>query len=120
MSTPGAGADAGGLGGGGDRDDLRDAGLQPERTRLAWRRTTLSCAVTAVLALRQALHGSGSLVEVTGIAVIALVWSAFLWVSHRRMGELAAARPAGLAPRAALAVTACTVALAVFAMAVIV
>ncbi|WP_405498254.1 DUF202 domain-containing protein [Streptomyces sp. NBC_00096] len=93
--------------------------MQPERTRLAWRRTTLSCAVAAVLALRQALHGRGSPVELTGVAVIALLWLAFLWVAHRRMRELAAVRPAGLAPRAALAATACTVALAVFAMAVI-
>ncbi|MFZ3469283.1 DUF202 domain-containing protein [Streptomyces sp. 4.24] len=117
MSAPGAG---GGVVGGAGRDERRDAGLQPERTRLAWRRTTLSCAVTAVLALRQALHGTGSPVEVAGIAVIALLWLAFQWVAHRRMRELAAARPAGLAPRAALAATACTVALAVFAMAVIV
>ncbi|MCY0938688.1 DUF202 domain-containing protein [Streptomyces sp. H34-S4] len=98
----------------------RDAGLQPERTRLAWRRTTLSCVVTAVLALRQALQGQGSPVALAGVSVIALLWSAFMWVAHLRMRELAAARPAGLSPRAALAATACTVGLAVFAMAVIV
>lgn len=107
---------------GGDGDacaDGRDAGLQPERTRLAWRRTTLSCSVTAVLALRQSLHGTGSAVELTGVAVIALVWLAFLWVAQRRIRGLAATRPAALAPRAALAAVACTVALSVFAMAVI-
>ncbi len=99
--------------------DGRDAGLQPERTRLAWRRTTLACSVVAVLALRQALRGSGSPTEVVGAAVIALVWLAFLGVAHRRIRQLTAGRPPGLAPRAALAAVACTVALAVFAMAVI-
>ncbi|RKT03844.1 uncharacterized protein DUF202 [Streptomyces sp. 3211.6] len=99
---------------------LRDAGLQPERTRLAWRRTTLACSVTAVLALRQALHGNGSPLEAGGAAVMALVWVAFLWVAHRRIRQLAAARPAGLAPRAAVGAAACAVALAVFAMTLIV
>ncbi|MFJ4781216.1 DUF202 domain-containing protein [Streptomyces sp. NPDC088762] len=98
----------------------RDAGLQPERTRLAWRRTTLASSVVAVLALRQALRGSGGRVEVAGAAVIALVWLVFLWVAHRRIRELAAGRPRGLAPRAAASAVACTVALALFAMAVIV
>ncbi|MEU2390089.1 DUF202 domain-containing protein [Streptomyces sp. NPDC007369] len=97
----------------------RDAGLQPERTRLAWRRTTLACSVVAVLALRQALRGSGGSAGVAGAAVTALVWLLFLWVAHRRIRELAAARPPGLAPRAALAAVACAVALAVFAVAVI-
>ncbi|MER6215945.1 MULTISPECIES: DUF202 domain-containing protein [unclassified Streptomyces] len=96
-----------------------DAGLQPERTRLAWRRTTLACSVTAVLALRQALHGSGSPLEITGVAVIALVWVAFLRVAHLRIRQLAAGRPAALSPRVATAVVACTVALAVFAMALV-
>lgn len=117
MSAPGAAARGPE---GPDGPGGRDAGLQPERTRLAWRRTTLACSVTAVLALRQALSGRGSPLELAGVAVIALIWVAFLWVAHRRMRELAAARPAGLAPRAALAATAGTVALAVFAMAVIV
>ncbi|WP_330300824.1 DUF202 domain-containing protein [Streptomyces sp. NBC_00503] len=94
--------------------------MQPERTRLAWRRTTLSCAVAAVLALRQAVHKNGSPVELAGVAVIALVMLAFLGVAHRRMRELAAARPTGMSPGAALAATACTVALAVFAMAVVI
>ncbi|MEV6951962.1 DUF202 domain-containing protein [Streptomyces sp. NPDC051183] len=98
----------------------RDAGLQPERTRLAWRRTTLACSVTAVLALRQVLHGSGSSLEVIGAAGIALLWLAFLWVAHRRMRALAADRPAALAPRAALAAVACTLALASVAVTVIV
>ncbi|MFF4422200.1 DUF202 domain-containing protein [Streptomyces sp. NPDC001549] len=97
----------------------RDAGLQPERTRLAWRRTTLASSVVAVLALRQALRGAGAPVELAGAAAIALIWLAFLWVAHQRIRALAAGRPQELAPKAALAVVACTVALAVFAMTVI-
>ena len=99
--------------------ERRDAGLQPERTRLAWRRTTLACSVVAVLALRQALRGSGAPWEVTGTAVITLLWLAFLGVAHRRIRQLAADRPRALAPRAALAATACTLALAAFAATVI-
>uniref|UniRef100_A0AAU2JLC3 DUF202 domain-containing protein n=1 Tax=Streptomyces sp. NBC_00049 TaxID=2903617 RepID=A0AAU2JLC3_9ACTN len=100
--------------------ERRDAGLQPERTRLAWRRTTLASSVVAVLALRQALRGSGAQVEVAGAAVSALVWLLFLWVAHRRIRALAADRPRTLSRRAALSAVACTVAMAVFAMAVII
>ncbi|WP_327251937.1 DUF202 domain-containing protein [Streptomyces sp. NBC_01244] len=113
MSASADAADPGGT-------DDRDPGLQPERTRLAWRRTTLSCVVTAVLGLRQALRGPGSPMELVGVAVIVLLWLAFVWVAHRRMRELAAARPAGLASSAAVAATVCTVGLAVFAMAVVI
>ncbi|MFD9410645.1 DUF202 domain-containing protein [Streptomyces sp. NPDC059989] len=99
--------------------ETRDAGLQPERTRLAWRRTTLACSVVAVLGIRQALHGSGTPVAAAGTAVIALLWLAFLGVAHRRIRALSAARPRALAPRAALAAVACTVGLAVFALALV-
>ncbi|UQX00430.1 DUF202 domain-containing protein [Streptomyces sp. RerS4] len=99
--------------------EARDAGLQPERTRLAWRRTTLACSVVAVLAIRQALHGSASPPEVLGAAVVALVWLAFLGLAHRRIRSLAAPRPAALAPRAASALVACTVALALLAVALV-
>ncbi|WP_206308790.1 DUF202 domain-containing protein [Streptomyces sp. A1136] len=100
-------------------DERRDAGLQPERTRLAWRRTTLACAVTAVLAGRQALRGSGSLPEVGGAAMIVLLWLVFLGVAHRRIRELEAYRPPVLAPRVALGAALCTAALAAFAVALI-
>ncbi|MCY0946955.1 MULTISPECIES: DUF202 domain-containing protein [Streptomyces] len=98
----------------------RDAGLQPERTRLAWRRTTLACSVAAVLGLRQALRGPGTPADAAGAGVIVLLWMAFLWVAHLRMRELAEARPRGLASGTALAAVACTVALAVFAVALLV
>ncbi|MER7874352.1 DUF202 domain-containing protein [Streptomyces solisilvae] len=91
----------------------RDPGLQPERTRLAWRRTTLACAVAASLAGRQALYTGiepGSLVV---LALVVLVWLAFLALAHRRIRAMRASRPPALSPRAAAAAVTFTLALAV-------
>ncbi|MFG3498370.1 DUF202 domain-containing protein [Streptomyces sp. NPDC047928] len=98
----------------------RDPGLQPERTRLAWRRTTLSCTVAAVLAARQAVHDGATPAGLVGAALSLLVWLAFLVVAHRRMAALGPARPRPLTPRVAVGAAACTVALAAFAVAVVV
>ena len=127
--TEGAGHGHGDRGGDGDgggpgpesgrdpeRDPERDPGLQPERTRLAWRRTTLACTVAAVLAARQAIHHGGTATALTGTALIALVWLGFLAVAHRRVLTLEAARPRRLTERAALTATACTVLLAATAV----
>lgn len=97
----------------------RDPGLQPERTRLAWRRTTLSATVAAVLAGKQALHGGATLAAVIALALSAVAWIGFLRVAHRRVRETGTAQPEPLAPRAALLAAACTVALAVFAAAMV-
>ncbi|MGW5352361.1 DUF202 domain-containing protein [Streptomyces sp. NPDC004031] len=96
----------------------RDPGLQPERTRLAWRRTTLSCAVVAVLAGRQALHGDAAYVTLA-VGLAALVFLAFLWLAHHRIQQLGAPRPRLLPHAAALAVAVCMLALAVFGAAVV-
>ncbi|MFI2781838.1 DUF202 domain-containing protein [Streptomyces sp. ALB3] len=93
----------------------RDPGLQPERTRLAWRRTTLACTVVALLAVRQALHSESAGTGVLAVALSLLAWVGFLAVAHRRVTGMGTARPAPLSPRHALTAAACTVALAVFA-----
>ncbi|GGV11621.1 hypothetical protein GCM10010275_60610 [Streptomyces litmocidini] len=100
-------------------DEARDPGLQPERTRLAWRRTTLSCTVVAVLAVKLVVSDEVTARELTGLALSSLVWVAFLAVAHRRIRSLGAARPLPLSRRGALLAAGCTVALAVFGAAVI-
>ncbi|MFD7441119.1 DUF202 domain-containing protein [Streptomyces sp. NPDC059909] len=99
----------------------RDPGLQPERTRLAWRRTTLSFTVVAVLAARQVVHHEDvSAGDVVALALSALVWLGFLSVAHRRIGAMAAERPPGAMPLGqAIAATLCALALAAFAVAIV-
>jgi hypothetical protein len=91
----------------------RDPGLQPERTRLAWRRTTLTGAVIAVLAAKSALHGGPTTAGVVAAALCVALWLGFLGLAHRRTVALTASRPPVLTPRIAAAAALCTVALAV-------
>ncbi|MGW8556004.1 DUF202 domain-containing protein [Streptomyces tubercidicus] len=91
----------------------RDPGLQPERTRLAWRRTTLSATAMAVLAGRQLLLSDApGPVEVILAVLMGLLWAAFVSLAHRRMRAMATGRPPGLPPRTALLLVGCTLALA--------
>jgi len=93
--------------------ETRDPGLQPERTRLAWRRTTLASTVAAVLAMKTALHGGVSAVGVVACAAARPARSCAIVLAHRRIRALAAnAAPAVLAPRHATAAILCTVAMA--------
>ncbi|MGW0815237.1 DUF202 domain-containing protein [Streptomyces viridiviolaceus] len=92
----------------------RDPGLQPERTRLAWRRTTLSGTVVAVLAAKTALHGGASPAAVTAGALCCVLWLCFLRIAHGRIRHLASTnRPSALLPPYATAAALCTVAMAV-------
>ena len=93
----------------------RDPGLQPERTRLAWRRTTLTCTVVAVLAARQAAQDT-----VAAVVLSVVAWLGFLAVAHRRIGAMAATRPPAMPMGGAIATVACVLALAAFAVAVVV
>ncbi|MFE3326458.1 DUF202 domain-containing protein [Streptomyces sp. NPDC059176] len=99
----------------------RDPGLQPERTRLAWRRTTLSFTVVAVLAARQVVHHTritpGDQVAL-GLSV--LVWLGFLTAAHRRIAAMATSRPpTAMDPGQALTAVLCTLALAAFAVTIV-
>ncbi|GAB2887201.1 DUF202 domain-containing protein [Streptomyces mayteni] len=73
----------------------RDPGAQPERTRLAWRRTTLAFALVVVLAGRTLItEGDGGPAAVVGVAGAAVAWVGFLALAHRRMRALTGRRPA--------------------------
>ncbi|MFJ6726721.1 DUF202 domain-containing protein [Streptomyces sp. NPDC091281] len=98
----------------------RDPGLQPERTRLAWRRTTLAATVAAVLAVRSVLHGGATPAGVVAGALCCGLWLLFLLLAHRRITALAATPvPAPFTPPHATAAALCTVALAVCAAALV-
>ncbi len=94
----------------------RDPGLQPERTRLAWRRTTLACTVATALGVRAVLHDGASAADAVMCALCLLLWLGVLAVAHRRMTALSTARPRPLGPRVAVAAALGTTALAVCAM----
>ncbi|CAL9408929.1 DUF202 domain-containing protein [Streptomyces griseomycini] len=103
------------------RERVRDPGLQPERTRLAWRRTTLSGTVVAVLAGKSALAGGASAGGIVACALCCACWLGFLGLAHRRIRALAAtSEPGAPDPRYASAAVLCTVALAVCGAALVV
>ena len=95
-----------------------DAGLQPERTSLAWTRTGLALLVVSLLVTRLA-PGSGGVAIAAGLAgtVLAAVLMAVQPRRHQRQdARLRAGRGARPSAVAAIAVTGVTVLIAVTAL----
>jgi hypothetical protein len=79
-----------------------DPGLQPERTALAWRRTTLALAAGAVVSFRllPPVLGLWSI----GVGVAGLLLSATIWILAGRRGrrvQKPCSAPRGRCPAAA-------------------
>lgn len=87
----------------------RDPGLQPERTRLAWRRTALTVTVVALLLGRLSIHDEVSAGGLLAVALTALVWLCLLALAQPRIRAMNHTRPATVAYPVPLA-TAVTVA----------
>jgi uncharacterized membrane protein YidH (DUF202 family) len=64
-------------------------GLQPERTRLAWRRSVLAAGIPALLLVRLALENRIPAAAVAG----AVLWLAFALVAQRRIHAMVDPRP---------------------------
>ncbi|GIJ78351.1 protein of unknown function [Micromonospora phaseoli] len=71
----------------------RDPGLQPERTRLAWRRTALAMTVVTMLTVRLALHGGPA--ELVSAALAILGWAAAVTLCWRRATGTGVSRTGG-------------------------
>ncbi len=86
----------------------REPGAQPERTRLAWRRTTLSFAVAAALAVRSVLARDAGPAAYVAAALGVLGWLALLRLAHHRIRALSGPAAAGSDGRPLLAAALCT------------
>jgi len=67
----------------------RDSGASPERTRLAWRRTSLVLTVVAVLIARLGMHHRNIFIT----ALAGLCWAGLLAVIQRRVRALSGPAP---------------------------
>jgi Domain of unknown function (DUF202) len=68
--------------------DQQPPGLQAERTRLSWRRTTLAATAVALLAVTAGLMDRPTPVGLAAAALLALAWLAILIVAQRRIDAL--------------------------------
>ncbi|MEU4687732.1 DUF202 domain-containing protein [Actinoplanes sp. NPDC023714] len=93
---------------------MADPGAAPERTRLAWRRTGLSAAAVALLAVRPAFTPGAGPPEWLAAAAAMISWAALVGISQHRARGLHDPIPSAV-PRSIRAYALITVALAVIA-----
>jgi uncharacterized membrane protein YidH (DUF202 family) len=86
---------------------MRDSGLQPQRTALAWSRTALAMVVNSLLVLRIGINTADRSIEFLGFAFLAIS-GGILLVGEIRRRELAKT-PARAGPRVMAACAACVV-----------
>lgn len=84
---------------------------QSERTRLAWRRTTLAVTLSVLLIGRLAIHDGLDALSALGLSLALVTWLAFMWLTHRRIQAMAHRVPAAIGRT----LPAVAVAMAVFA-----
>lgn len=77
---------------------MSDSGAQPERTRLAWRRTVLTATVVAVLFVRHAFVDGVTMATALTTAAVGLAWVVLCVGTQLRVRTLARARPGAMRP----------------------
>ena len=91
-----------------------EAGLQPERTTLAWRRTALAVLVNAIVVLRTGSQAGRGVVLLLGLTLLAAA-GAVVALGALRARHLAAQAPPRVAPAWLMAGVAALVCLAAVA-----
>ncbi len=75
---------------------LTPGDTQAERTRLAWRRTTLSATLAVLLLSRLAFADGANLADGVALFLAAVCWLVFLMLTHSRIRAMAHRVPAGI------------------------